>query len=33
MVAGYEIPAKTQLFVNVWAIGRDSNHRENPLEF
>ncbi|TKY62569.1 3,9-dihydroxypterocarpan 6A-monooxygenase [Spatholobus suberectus] len=30
---GYEIPAKTQLFVNVWAIGRDPNHWENPLEF
>ncbi|KAK7285533.1 hypothetical protein RJT34_20307 [Clitoria ternatea] len=32
-VWGYEIPAKTQLFVNVWAIGRDPNHWENPLEF
>jgi len=30
---GYEIPPKTQLFVNVWAIGRDPNHWENPLEF
>lgn len=30
---GYEIPAKTPLFVNVWAIGRDPNHWENPLEF
>lgn len=33
IVAGYEIPAKTRLFVNVWAIGRDPNHWENPLEF
>lgn len=33
VVAGYEIPAKTRLFVNVWAIGRDPNHWENPLEF
>jgi len=30
---GYEIPAKTQLFVNVWAIGRDPKHWEKPLEF
>ncbi|KAF5473334.1 hypothetical protein F2P56_009952 [Juglans regia] len=33
IIAGYEIPAKTRLFVNVWAIGRDPNHWENPLEF
>ncbi|XP_048142070.1 cytochrome P450 93A3-like [Rhodamnia argentea] len=32
-VAGYEIPAKTRLFVNVWAIGRDPKHWEEPLEF
>ncbi|KAJ7976845.1 Cytochrome P450 family protein [Quillaja saponaria] len=32
-IGGYEIPAKTRLFVNVWAIGRDSNQWENPLEF
>ncbi|KAM7263968.1 hypothetical protein ACFE04_001651 [Oxalis oulophora] len=32
-IAGYHIPAKTRLFVNVWAIGRDPNHWENPLEF
>ncbi|KAK6149195.1 hypothetical protein DH2020_016720 [Rehmannia glutinosa] len=32
-IAGYNIPAKTRLFVNVWAIGRDSNHWENALEF
>ncbi|XP_031259423.1 cytochrome P450 93A3-like [Pistacia vera] len=32
-IQGYEIPAKTRLFINVWAIGRDPNHWENPLEF
>ncbi|XVE96053.1 hypothetical protein REPUB_Repub02eG0188100 [Reevesia pubescens] len=32
-IRGYDIPAKTRLFVNVWAIGRDPNHWENPLEF
>lgn len=32
-VVGYEIPAKTRLFVNVWAIGRDPKHWEDPLEF
>ncbi|CAL5356690.1 hypothetical protein CsSME_00046012 [Camellia sinensis var. sinensis] len=32
-IMGYQIPAKTRLFVNVWAIGRDPNHWENPLEF
>jgi cytochrome P450 len=32
-VADYHIPVKTQLFVNVWAIGRDPNHWEKPLEF
>ncbi|PIN13205.1 Cytochrome P450 CYP2 subfamily [Handroanthus impetiginosus] len=32
-ISGYQIPAKTRLFVNVWAIGRDSNHWENALEF
>lgn len=32
-ILGYEIQAKTQLFVNVWAIGRDPNHWANPLEF
>ncbi|KAI5671509.1 hypothetical protein M9H77_11873 [Catharanthus roseus] len=33
IIGGYNIPAKTRLFVNVWAIGRDPNHWENPLEF
>ncbi|KAG4982580.1 hypothetical protein JHK82_027432 [Glycine max] len=32
-VNGYDIPALTTLFVNVWAIGRDPNYWENPLEF
>lgn len=32
-VGGYDIPAKTRLFVNVWAIGRDPSHWEKPLEF
>ncbi|XP_028777565.1 3,9-dihydroxypterocarpan 6A-monooxygenase-like [Neltuma alba] len=32
-VGGYEIAEKTQLFVNVWAIGRDPNYWENPEEF
>ncbi|KAK9290287.1 hypothetical protein L1049_008454 [Liquidambar formosana] len=32
-IGGYEIPANTRLFVNVWAIGRDPKHWENPLEF
>ncbi|KAF6158667.1 hypothetical protein GIB67_040181 [Kingdonia uniflora] len=32
-IAGYDIPANTRLFVNAWAIGRDPNHWENPLEF
>ncbi|KAK3003731.1 hypothetical protein RJ639_019458, partial [Escallonia herrerae] len=32
-IGPYYIPAKTRLFVNVWAIGRDPTHWENPLEF
>lgn len=32
-INGYQIPAGTRLFVNVWAIGRDPNHWEMPLEF
>nr|XP_015869779.2 cytochrome P450 93A3-like [Ziziphus jujuba var. spinosa] len=32
-ICGYDIPEKTQLLVNVWAIGRDPSHWENPLEF
>nr|XP_043612365.1 cytochrome P450 93A3-like [Erigeron canadensis] len=33
MVAGYYIPAKTLIFINLWALGRDPNHWENPNEF
>lgn len=32
-IAGYDIPARTRLFVNVWAINRDPNHWEDALEF
>ncbi|XP_027367418.1 cytochrome P450 93A3-like [Abrus precatorius] len=32
-VDGYHIPARTTVFVNVWALGRDTNYWENPLEF
>jgi cytochrome P450 len=30
---GYDIPAKTRLFVNAWAIGRDPSLWEKPLDF
>ncbi|URD87520.1 Cytochrome P450 [Musa troglodytarum] len=32
-VDGYHIPPNTRLVVNVWAIGRDPNVWEHPLEF
>ncbi|KAL1822420.1 hypothetical protein ACET3Z_009198 [Daucus carota] len=32
-IASYQIPAKTRVFINIWAIGRDTNHWENALEF
>lgn len=32
-IGGYDIPARTRLFVNVWAVNRDPNHWEKPLEF
>jgi cytochrome P450 len=32
-VSGYDIPAGTMLFVNVWAIGRDATIWEEPLRF
>ncbi|XP_074588890.1 cytochrome P450 71A1-like [Curcuma longa] len=32
-VQGYNIPKKTRLFVNAWAIGRDPKCWEEPLEF
>ncbi|KAJ0765243.1 putative (+)-menthofuran synthase [Helianthus annuus] len=33
VLAGYTIPKKTLVYVNVWAIGRDPNSWENPNEF
>ncbi|MFS7928619.1 putative cytochrome P450 [Helianthus anomalus] len=33
VVAGYHIQANTTIFINVWALGRDPNHWENPLAF
>uniref|UniRef100_A0A2N9IAE5 Cytochrome P450 n=1 Tax=Fagus sylvatica TaxID=28930 RepID=A0A2N9IAE5_FAGSY len=30
---GYEIPAKTRVLINTYAIGRDPNSWENPLEY
>jgi cytochrome P450 len=33
VVQGYEMPAKTALFVNVWAIGRDPAAWDAPEEF
>ncbi|OIW12139.1 hypothetical protein TanjilG_02360 [Lupinus angustifolius] len=32
-IDGYCILARTTLFVKVWAIGRDTNNWNNPLEF
>ncbi|EOY14954.1 Cytochrome P450 [Theobroma cacao] len=32
-ISGYEIPAKTLVYVNAWAVGRDSEVWENPKEF
>ncbi|KAH8959956.1 hypothetical protein BDL97_06G104900 [Sphagnum fallax] len=32
-VEGYNLPTNTTLFVNLWAIGRDPNIWEKPLEF
>lgn len=30
---GYNIPAKTRIFINVWAIGRDPESWEDPEKF
>ena len=30
---GYEIPAKTRVLINAYAIGRDPNSWENPSEY
>ncbi|KAI3772562.1 hypothetical protein L6452_03751 [Arctium lappa] len=32
-VGGYHIPAKTTVFVNVWALGRDPKNWDDPLVF
>jgi cytochrome P450 len=32
-VEGYNLPTNTQLIVNLWAMGRDPNNWEKPLEF
>ncbi|GMJ09953.1 RED ELONGATED 1, SUPERROOT 2, ALTERED TRYPTOPHAN REGULATION 4, RUNT 1, cytochrome P450, family 83 [Hibiscus trionum] len=32
-IGGYRVPAKSIVFVNVWAIGRDPEVWENPEEF
>ncbi|KAK4404921.1 cytochrome [Sesamum angolense] len=32
-ISGYHIPAKTRVFVSIWAVGRDPNYWEDPLEF
>uniref|UniRef100_A0A7N0V428 Cytochrome P450 n=1 Tax=Kalanchoe fedtschenkoi TaxID=63787 RepID=A0A7N0V428_KALFE len=33
IVGGYEIPAKTLVYVNAWAIGRDPDEWEKPHDF
>ncbi|KAB2032300.1 hypothetical protein ES319_D05G364000v1 [Gossypium barbadense] len=33
VVNGFEIPAKTRVIVNAWAIGRDPNHWVEPEKF
>ncbi|CAN6291081.1 unnamed protein product [Urochloa humidicola] len=32
-ICGYDVPAKTRIFVNAWAIGRDPAIWSNPEEF
>lgn len=32
-LAGYDIPAKTTVMMNLWAIGRDPAHWDDALEF
>jgi cytochrome P450 len=32
-VRGYNLPPNTQVLVNLWAMGRDPNTWENPLQF
>lgn len=33
IIGSYLIPAKTRMFVNLWSLGRDPDHWENPQEF
>ncbi|XP_021282968.1 cytochrome P450 93A2-like [Herrania umbratica] len=33
VIAGYEIPADTRLYVNVWSLGRNTKQWKNHLEF
>lgn len=32
-VHGYDVPMKSRVFINAWAIGRDPNYWENPESF
>ncbi|MCI56004.1 cytochrome P450, partial [Trifolium medium] len=32
-INGYDIPFKSKVIVNVWAIGRDPNHWTDPEKF
>ncbi|XP_010480460.1 PREDICTED: cytochrome P450 71B2-like [Camelina sativa] len=32
-IQGYDIPANTRIYINVWAIGREAKVWENPEEF
>ena len=32
-IAGYEIPANTRMFVNMWRMGRDPHIWEDPLKY
>ena len=32
-ICGYDVPAKTRIFVNAWSIGRDPASWNNPEEF
>ncbi|KAF8043832.1 hypothetical protein BT93_A1978 [Corymbia citriodora subsp. variegata] len=33
VISGYNVPANTRILINVWALGRDPTHWENPLQF
>ena len=32
-IGGYNVPSKTRIYVNVWAMGRDPNICDNPEQF